>query len=100
MPFTDNIQGGNKGIGLAICAKLLKDSPNTFVYLGSRDTSRGHAAVDSIERANPMARGRVQALQMDVCDPSSLTAAAAAIRKASHGEPQLTIFLYVLLAVL
>jgi len=73
--------GGNKGIGLAICAALLKSSPTAFVYLGSRDAARGRAAVASLEEADASARGRVKALQVDVCDRGSLVAAADAVRK-------------------
>jgi len=42
------VTGGNKGIGLAIVKKLLKDYPDTLVLLGSRDVSRGHAAVEDV----------------------------------------------------
>ena len=80
------VTGGNKGIGLAICAKLLRDNPSTFVFLGSRDAARGQAAVTSLEAADPSARGRVQALQLDVCDPASVAAAAGVIAEACGGR--------------
>jgi hypothetical protein len=42
------VTGGNKGIGKALCEKLLSGYSETFVYLCSRDVTRGNAAVASI----------------------------------------------------
>ena len=42
------VTGGNKGIGLAIVKLLLRDFPDTFLLLGSRDVSRGEAAVKQL----------------------------------------------------
>ena len=35
------VTGGNKGIGKAICARLLADHPDVYVILGSRNAERG-----------------------------------------------------------
>ena len=42
------VTGGNKGIGKAICEKILKNYSDTYVYLCSRDLTRGNDAVASI----------------------------------------------------
>lgn len=42
------VTGANKGIGKAICAKLLKEYPETLILLGSRDEARGKAAVQDL----------------------------------------------------
>ena len=42
------VTGANKGIGLGIAKKLLRDFPDTYVLLGSRDVARGEAAVKEI----------------------------------------------------
>merc|ERR1712156_1361873 len=41
------VTGGNSGIGLALCKLLVKDH-SCHVYLGSRDVSRGNAALKTI----------------------------------------------------
>ena len=42
------VTGGNKGIGLAIVKRLLKEFPDTYLLLGSRDVQRGEAAVKQL----------------------------------------------------
>ena len=42
------VTGANKGIGLGIVKKLLRDFPDTYLLLGSRDVARGEAAVKEI----------------------------------------------------
>ena len=39
--------GGNSGIGLALCKLLIKDH-SCYVYLGSRDATKGEAAMKTI----------------------------------------------------
>lgn len=85
------VTGGNAGIGLAMC-KLLATStqpksdyptpapPECYVYLGSRNTERGEAAVKSITDAYPAAQGKVEMLQIDVTDDASCAAAAASLK--------------------
>ena len=42
------VTGANKGIGLGIVKKLLREFPDTHLLLGSRDVARGEAAVREI----------------------------------------------------
>ena len=63
------ITGANQGIGLQIAKDL---AAHGFVVLvGSRNPERGEAAAKSIN-------GEAHALQLDVTDKASITAAAAA----------------------
>jgi len=74
------VTGANKGIGRALCKKILQDVPDAFVYLGSRDAARGGAAVAEIlEEVGPAAEGRLQALALDVTSDASVQAAAAQV---------------------
>ena len=64
------VTGANKGIGLQIAKDLA--AHQFTVLLGSRDLQRGHAAAQTID-------GTAQAVQLDVTDPASITAAAQRI---------------------
>eukprot|EP00955_Chlamydomonas_euryale_P103891 365530-Chlamydomonas_euryale.AAC.28 len=75
------VTGANKGIGLAICTKLLDDHPSCHVLMGSRDASRGAAALKSLEEAKPGRKGRVSLLEIDVTSKASITKAAADVQK-------------------
>ena len=55
------VTGGNKGIGQAICKRILCDHPDTHVLLGSRNQARGEKAVQQILDAVPGAAGRIEA---------------------------------------
>jgi len=66
------VTGANKGIGLAIAKGMLEEHDDTFVLLGSRDSERGQAAVDSILRARPDVRDRIALLPIDVSDEDSV----------------------------
>lgn len=71
------VTGGNKGIGLAICKKLLEDHPDVHVILGSRDAGRGAAAVESLSGvAGP---DRVELAVIDTTDDASVAAAAKSV---------------------
>ena len=73
--------GANKGIGLATVKGLLGTIKQAFVFLGSRDVTRGQAAVKSILEASPESySGRVEALQIDVSDDSSVSRAVETVR--------------------
>jgi NAD(P)-dependent dehydrogenase (short-subunit alcohol dehydrogenase family) len=61
------VTGANKGIGLQIANDLA--GRHFTVLLGSRDRQRGHAAAQTID-------GTAHAVQLDVTDPASITAAA------------------------
>lgn len=76
------VTGANKGIGLAICRKLLTDAEDTFVYLGARDQNRGDAAAKTLVEANPVWGGRVAVLLVDVTNAASVQSAAATLRVA------------------
>lgn len=76
------VTGANKGIGLAIAEKVL-ERPNTYVYLGARDRSRGEVALRSIVEKNPGAAGRAEVLTLDVLSDASVAEAAATV--AAHG---------------
>lgn len=65
------ITGANKGIGLQIAKELA--ARGMTVLVGSRDLTRGEAAAKAVG-------GDARALQLDVTDRASVTAAAARIR--------------------
>ncbi|WP_159011209.1 SDR family NAD(P)-dependent oxidoreductase [Bradyrhizobium sp. S69] len=65
------VTGANQGIGLQIASDLV---PHGFtVLVGSRDLARGEAAAKTID-------GDARAVQLDVTDQASITAAAKRIR--------------------
>ena len=64
------ITGANKGIGLQIAKDLA--AHRYTVLLGSRDVQRGEVAAHTID-------GAAEAVQLDVTDPASITAAAQRI---------------------
>jgi NAD(P)-dependent dehydrogenase (short-subunit alcohol dehydrogenase family) len=66
------ITGANQGIGLQIAKELA--AKNFSVLVGSRDYARGEEAAKTID-------GDARALQLDVTDQASITAAAERIRK-------------------
>lgn len=61
------VTGGNAGIGYHICEKLAREHPNFHVLLGSRDTSKGEAAVAAMG-----APRNVKSIQLDVTDDESI----------------------------
>jgi NAD(P)-dependent dehydrogenase (short-subunit alcohol dehydrogenase family) len=73
------VTGGNKGIGFAVCAKLLDQYPETFVLLGSRDAKKGQDAIKSLEESKASRKGRVSFVQVDVADKDSVEAAARSV---------------------
>ena len=66
------VTGGNQGIGLQIAKDLA--SHDFTVLVGSRNLERGEAAAETIN-------GDAHAVQLDVTDQSSISAAAERIRK-------------------
>lgn len=71
------VTGGNKGIGLAICHRILDRHPDVLLLLGSRNLGRGERAVEDLTRSNPSFVGRVSVVEMDVSSDDSVKAAAA-----------------------
>eukprot|EP00752_Nemacystus_decipiens_P011455 g10172.t1 len=83
------VTGANKGIGLATVKGLLDADKQAFVFLGSRDATRGQDAVKSLLEASPESySGRVEALQLDVSDDRSVSRAVESVRAqlASTGD--------------
>lgn len=75
------VTGANKGIGLATVKGLLDANKQAFVFLGSRDVTRGQDAAKLIVEASPESySGRVEALQIDVSDDSSVSQAVETVR--------------------
>lgn len=69
------VTGANKGIGLATVRALLSAHEDVSVLLGSRDTARGRAAIDSLGDENPDWAHRLQLVEIDVADPQSVITA-------------------------
>jgi NAD(P)-dependent dehydrogenase (short-subunit alcohol dehydrogenase family) len=64
------VTGANRGIGLEVCRQLAERG--YVVVLGSRELEKGEQAAREL-------RGDVRAIQLDVADPASVRAAAAAL---------------------
>ena len=75
------VTGANQGVGLEVATKLAANG--VTVYLGSRDPARGEAAAATIPAG-------ATAIQIDVTDLASITAAAERIR-AEHGRLDLLV---------
>ena len=75
------VTGANKGIGKQICAKILSEVPDAHVLLGSRDAARGAAAVADLSAYE----GRVEAVELDVTDESSVAKAAEGVDGPLYG---------------
>lgn len=65
------VTGGNQGIGLQIVKELAANG--LTVLMGSRDIERGKAAAEAVG-------ANVVAVQLDVTDPASITAAVERVR--------------------
>lgn len=64
------VTGANKGIGLEVAKRLAENG--YFVYVGSRNLENGLSAVQNIRSAGI---NNVAAVQLDVTDPASVSAA-------------------------
>jgi NAD(P)-dependent dehydrogenase (short-subunit alcohol dehydrogenase family) len=80
------VTGGNKGIGKAICKKLLEDFDDVCVIIGSRNVQRGQAAVAELCNAVPGSEDRLTMVELDVVNDASVRAAAESVcgKDASH----------------
>ena len=75
------VTGANKGIGLAIVKRILKEHSDAFVYLGSRDVGRGEEAIKQIElELGEAAKARVKLLELDVTSDLSVQKAFEVVK--------------------
>ncbi|KAH6633055.1 hypothetical protein C7974DRAFT_412083 [Boeremia exigua] len=77
------VTGGNNGIGFDTVAALAAASPTNYVIIGSRNLSKGTAALEKIKAKNYP--GSTDLVQLDVTDDSSIFAAATSISQ-THGR--------------
>jgi NAD(P)-dependent dehydrogenase (short-subunit alcohol dehydrogenase family) len=74
------VTGANKGIGLALVRAILERDDKACVILGSRDTARGQAAIDSLIETQPQWADRLVPLDLEVTSTESVENAAAHLR--------------------
>jgi len=75
------VTGANKGIGRAICLKLLRDFPDIHVLLASRSVERGIDAANTIlSEVGTEMTTRIQVIHLDVTDDHSIAQAVADVR--------------------
>lgn len=71
------VTGGNKGIGKAICERLLTEWSDTYVILGSRDVKRGEEAVtELIQSIGKDTKDRIELCVLDTSSDESVRNAA------------------------
>ena len=76
------VTGANKGIGLAIVKRLLREYPDVYIYLGSRDSNRGRKAIEqSISEIGEQVKERLELIEIDVTSDSSVNKAAKDMQK-------------------
>jgi len=73
------VTGGNSGIGLALCKLLIRDH-GCYVYLGSRDATRGASALKALVDEVPDKSGQIEVVQIDVGNDQSCTTAAKSLQ--------------------
>lgn len=75
------VTGGNRGIGLAICQRLLEETSDVKVLMGSRDLGRGNKAVKYLEKqlGSGLCNDRLEVVEMDTSSDDSVNKAAADI---------------------
>lgn len=79
------VTGGNKGIGRAVCEKLLNDYDDVHVLLGSRDKERGKMAVQEICAAlGDGSSNRLELVEIDTSSTESVSKAAEVVSKGGH----------------
>jgi len=82
------VTGGNRGIGLEMVRLLAARHPQWSVYMGSRSTEKGEAALTTLRSsstATPLPYSNVRVLELDVNSTPSIAAAAATLSSA-HGR--------------
>eukprot|EP00931_Biecheleriopsis_adriatica_P105973 TRINITY_DN8048_c0_g2_i1.p1 TRINITY_DN8048_c0_g2~~TRINITY_DN8048_c0_g2_i1.p1 ORF type:complete len:314 (+),score=28.65 TRINITY_DN8048_c0_g2_i1:54-944(+) len=70
------VTGANKGIGYAMCKKILETQSDVSVLLGARDKRRGLEAVNLLLAEVPGSEGRLEFLSIDVTSDGSVRAVA------------------------
>lgn len=80
------VTGANKGIGLAITKAILEEHADTFVYLASRDASRGREAAESLDRDHAGWKARIHVVALDVADERSVSEAAKDVAEHAGSE--------------
>ena len=73
------VTGANKGIGLAVVERILREQPDFAVILGARDRQRGIAAREKLVADNPAWEERLQVIALDVASDEAVAAATAAV---------------------
>ena len=82
------VTGANKGIGLAIVQKLLKDYSDTYVFLCTRSVTNGESARSAHLALYPEHSSRLEVIRLDVTDPYSISEAASLV-SSKYGKPSL-----------
>ncbi|KAL3942292.1 MAG: hypothetical protein SGBAC_003501 [Bacillariaceae sp.] len=73
------VTGGNRGIGLAICQRILEESSDVKVLLGSRDMGRGQQAAEFLKKKISNCQDRLEVIEMDTSSDESVKKAASQI---------------------
>jgi len=81
------VTGGNKGIGAAVCKRILCAQPDAYVLMGSRNLVRGEKAMEQILQDVPEAAGRIEVLPLEVTEDLSVAAAVEMITTRWGDEP-------------
>lgn len=84
------VTGANKGIGLAIVKRLLREYPDAYVFLGSRDCGRGNASIENIAKEmGDSIKERLEMLELDVISDESVKRAVETVKKNLGGNTNL-----------
>ena len=81
------VTGGNKGIGKAICQRLLQEYNDVHVLLGSRNAERGQQAVSDIQKelGQDVCKDRLELVCIDTASDESVARAADTIDAPLYG---------------
>lgn len=80
------VTGANKGIGLATVKKILQQSANWVVFLGSRNRSRGESAKQQLIDENPSFSERIIVLELDVTSEDSVQQATQTVKETLQAD--------------
>lgn len=79
------ITGANKGIGYEAIKALINTDTPYHILLGSRDTSRGEEAVETLSQGVPNTKSTIEVVQIEVTDDQSVKKAVDYIQN-KHGR--------------